>query len=89
MQEGEAIFFRKSALELESSHDFAMRDAIPQVTDLKDLLKAFPSVVGIVADRLTTVAQVAVLRPTAAAAAAMTTMKVATVGDKDDPSLIR
>ena len=62
-------------LELESRHDFAMQDAIPAMEEFKGLLKAFPPLATIVRERLTTVAQVAVLRPArggsvAAAAAA-------------------
>lgn len=40
-----------------------MRDVIPSMEEFKGLLKAFPSLSAIVHDRLTTVAQVAVLRP--------------------------
>ena len=70
MQEGEAIFFRRSVLELESRHDFAMQDAIPSIEEFKGLLKAFPSLDAIVRERLTTVAQMAVLRPTRSGAVA-------------------
>lgn len=53
-----------------------MRDAIPLMGEFKGLLKAFPSLATIVREHLTTVAQVAVLRPArgeavAAAAAAV------------------
>lgn len=41
-----------------------MRDAIPELSEFEGLLKAFPTLAAIVAERLTTVAQVAVLRPT-------------------------
>ncbi|CAN0484431.1 unnamed protein product, partial [Hapterophycus canaliculatus] len=61
-QEGEAIFYRSSALTLESRHDFSMKDAIPALEDFRALLKAFPSLKTIVEERLTTVAQVAVFR---------------------------
>lgn len=40
-----------------------MRDAIPALAEFKGLLKAFPFLEAIVKERLTTVAQVAVLRP--------------------------
>lgn len=63
LQEGEALFYRSSALALESSHDFTMSDAIPRLEEFKGLLKAFPFLLTIVEERLTTVAQVAVLRP--------------------------
>ncbi|CAN0201768.1 unnamed protein product, partial [Scytosiphon promiscuus] len=62
-QEGEAIFYRSSTLTLESRHDFTMKDAIPALQEFRDLLKAFPSLKTIVEERLTTVAQVAVFRP--------------------------
>lgn len=63
-QEGEAIFYRSSALTLESTHDFSMRDAIPALEEFRGLLEAFPHVSTIVEERLTTVAQIAVFRPT-------------------------
>ncbi|CAN0308724.1 unnamed protein product, partial [Ectocarpus sp. 4 AP-2014] len=61
-QEGEAIFYRSSALTLESRHDFCMKDAIPAQEDFRGLLEAFPTLSAIVDERLTTVAQVAVFR---------------------------
>lgn len=63
-QEGEALFFRKSLLTLESRHDFTMRDAILELPEFREVLEAFPSLDEIIKDRLTTVAQVTVLRPT-------------------------
>lgn len=42
-----------------------MKDAIPALEEFRDLLKAFPSLKTIVEKRLTTVAQVAVFRPSA------------------------
>lgn len=63
-QEGEAIFYRTSVLALESKHDFCMKDAIPAQEEFRGLLEAFPTLSAIVEERLTTVAQVAVFRPT-------------------------
>ena len=63
MQEGEAVFYKRSVLELESRHHFAMRDAIPLQEDFKGLLKAFRFLVTMFETRLTTVAQIAVFRP--------------------------
>lgn len=40
-----------------------MQDAIPLMGEFKGLLEGFPSLATIVRERLTTVAQVAVLRP--------------------------
>ncbi|CAM9309857.1 unnamed protein product [Pylaiella littoralis] len=62
-QEGEAIFYRRSVLTLESSHDFSMKDAIPALEEFRGLLEAFPVLSTIVEEHLTTVAQVAVFRP--------------------------
>lgn len=67
MQEGEAMFYKRSVLELESRHDFAMRDAIPLQEDFKGLLKAFPFLLTMFETRLTTVAQIAVFRPASCA----------------------
>ena len=65
-KEGEAIFYRTSALTLESRHDFSMRDAIPALEEFRGLLEAFPLLDTIVRERLTTVAQVAVFSPSSA-----------------------
>lgn len=64
LQEGEAIFYRSSALTLEARHDFSMKDAIPAMEEFRGLLEAFPLLKAIVEERLTTVAQIAVFRPT-------------------------
>ncbi len=69
-QEGEAIFYRSSALELESRHDFPMRDAIPALEEFRGLLEAFPHLSTIVRERLTTVAQVAVFLPSSSVSSA-------------------
>eukprot|EP00903_Cladosiphon_okamuranus_P010394 g9832.t1 len=63
-QEGEAIFYRSSVLTLEARHDFSMKDAIPAMEEFRGMLKAFPLLKAIVEERLTTVAQIAVFRPT-------------------------
>lgn len=41
-----------------------MRDAIPALEEFRGLLEAFPLLSAIVEERLTTVAQIAVFRPT-------------------------
>ncbi|CAN0206293.1 unnamed protein product, partial [Laminaria digitata] len=87
-QEGEAIFFRRSKLELESRHDFAMQDAIPLMKEFKGLLKAFPPLATIVRERLTTVAQVAVLRPARGGAVAAAAAVSGTTSEESRVRLI-
>lgn len=48
-----------------------MRDAIPALEEFHDLLEAFPLLSTIVKERLTTVAQIAVFRPTSPSAVAV------------------
>ncbi|KAG5184781.1 Endonuclease/exonuclease/phosphatase [Tribonema minus] len=60
--EGAATFWDASKLEMESSHDFNMRDVVPKLKEFQLLWEEVPHLLNILARNLSTIGQITVLR---------------------------